>query len=299
MGKRRTILRPPAWFLLALSSSLVTACPSPSPSPSVEVESAACKALDIQGHRGHYGKLPPGNTLASFQSALDAGVHTLEGDLQITSDKQLVFAHDDRLTKMACRWTGSETNEVNLISQQWDCHGEIPGVQAPPSLSEVLGLDNHVGLSLELKRRGSAATSIYAQLLLREAQACNGCFSRRLIIQSFSAPALRAVKKIFADAESSIQIKPRFSLLGAPLQQAISNKRIIDIWSPKFTALSRRKIHEAHRAQLLVIPWTVNSTENMKRMVRLGVDGIITDEPDQLLVLKEKLEREYKCAEKK
>ncbi len=58
--------------------------------------------LDVQGHRGARGLLPE-NTLAAFQRALELGVSTLELDLGVTRDRQVVVSHDRRLSPEICR----------------------------------------------------------------------------------------------------------------------------------------------------------------------------------------------------
>jgi glycerophosphoryl diester phosphodiesterase len=56
-----------------------------------------------------------------------------------------------------------------------------------------------------------------------------------------------------------------------------------DILSPYYREIDRRDVEEAHRLGLKVIPWTVDDRRVMKRLIDWGVDGIITDTPDQLL----------------
>jgi glycerophosphoryl diester phosphodiesterase len=57
--------------------------------------------FDLQGHRGAQGR-KPGNTLPSFEAALDAGVTTIETDLHLTADGVVVLCHDPRLTSPPC-----------------------------------------------------------------------------------------------------------------------------------------------------------------------------------------------------
>jgi glycerophosphoryl diester phosphodiesterase len=57
---------------------------------------SAAAAFDLQGHRGARG-MAPENTLAAFRAAMAAGVHTLELDVHVTRDAQVVITHDPRL----------------------------------------------------------------------------------------------------------------------------------------------------------------------------------------------------------
>lgn len=54
------------------------------------------------------------------------------------------------------------------------------------------------------------------------------------------------------------------------------------IWAPEQTTLNEAEMIEARRLGLAVIPWTVNEPNDMERMIELGVDGIISDVPDQI-----------------
>jgi glycerophosphoryl diester phosphodiesterase len=58
-----------------------------------------------------------------------------------------------------------------------------------------------------------------------------------------------------------------------------------DVVSPTFGSVTPRMIAEAHELGLAVIPWTVNTTADMERLMDLGVDGIITDYPTRLRTL--------------
>ena len=57
------------------------------------------------------------------------------------------------------------------------------------------------------------------------------------------------------------------------------------IWSPAFADLGAAQVAEAHALGQAVLPWTVNRREDMARLMDLGVDGLITDEPDVLRAL--------------
>ncbi|TAP42878.1 glycerophosphodiester phosphodiesterase family protein [Arthrobacter sp. S39] len=60
-----------------------------------------------------------------------------------------------------------------------------------------------------------------------------------------------------------------------------------DVVSPTFRSITPAMIAEAHGLGLPVIPWTVNTTADMERLMDLGVDGIITDYPTRLRTLME------------
>jgi glycerophosphoryl diester phosphodiesterase len=55
-----------------------------------------------------------------------------------------------------------------------------------------------------------------------------------------------------------------------------------EVWSPNYLDLTGPEVIEAHALGLRVTPWTVNAPADMRRIVALGVDGMITDRPDVL-----------------
>jgi glycerophosphoryl diester phosphodiesterase len=73
-----------------------------------------------------------------------------------------------------------------------------------------------------------------------------------------------------------------------PKQYGYSVPRLVraancGIWSPNFKDLTRNNVREAHALGLRVLPWTVESINNIRRMIALRVDGLITDFPDRVL----------------
>ncbi len=250
--------------------------------------------IDVQGHRGNRGNVPPGNTLPSYLSALELGVTTLEGDMQITSDRMVVMGHDDDLTTTGCVWAGESDPSTPLVSNMtsaeitsWDCHPDLDGIQAPPPVSEVLALDDLVRFNFEFKRTGSAEVDTYMQALLTYNEQCAGCLEGRMTIQSFNWGDLQYAREAYTDAVTWGAEGFRSAALGlAPLLDDIEEAgTYAEIWSPHQDIVSAEIIVQVHGLGLEVIPWTVNDTAKMQEFIDLGVDGIITDYPDILIGL--------------
>jgi glycerophosphoryl diester phosphodiesterase len=249
----------------------------------------ATAPLDVQAHRGDRGNLPPGNTLPAFRSALALGVDTLEADMQITADLQVVIGHDDDLHETGCVWAGPEPEPTSLISKLraaevalFDCHPEIEGIQPPPPLVEVLELDRSVQLNLELKRPTEADADVYVQALIDYQRSCAGCLSGRLTLQSFEWSALRHARARYGD-----QLEFRAAILDKqPELEAIAAAReYAQIWSPRHDLVTAELVEQVHALGMTVTPWTVNDEQRMRELIAMGVDGIITDYPDLLLRL--------------
>jgi glycerophosphoryl diester phosphodiesterase len=244
--------------------------------------------LDVQGHRGDRGNVPPGNTIPSFESALALGVDTLEGDLQITADGEVVFGHDADLSVTGCTWAGEESPPSTLIAalstaevQMFDCHPELEGVQPPPLLAQVLDLDAEIAFNLEMKRLAIADADVYMQALVDYHADCGDCLDGRLIMQSFNWQLIEHAKAAYGD-----RIDFRGSVLtlssagSAALEEAAA---YAEIFSPTHEVVDAALVARTHAAGLQILPWTVNEIADMQRLIDLEVDGIITDYPDRLL----------------
>jgi glycerophosphoryl diester phosphodiesterase len=255
-------------------------------SPSVE-PTPPPKPFDVQGHRGDRGNVPPGNTLESLRSALALGVDTLEADMQITADGQVVLGHDDDLHETGCTWAGSGSETTSLISKMsaaevasWDCHPELDGVQPPPPLNDVLALDAEVALNLELKRPTIEDADVYVRAIMAYQASCGDCLRGRLTLQSFEWPALQHARERYGD-----ELEFRAAVLDkqAEFQAIVAAREYAQIWSPKHDLVTPELVAEVQKLGMLVIPWTVNEAPRMRELIDMGVDGIITDYPDVLL----------------
>jgi glycerophosphoryl diester phosphodiesterase len=281
-------LRTRVWCALALGlvgagcrpEPVQTATPTAEPAP-------APRPIDVQGHRGDRGNVPPGNTLPSFQAALALGVDTLEADMQITADGAVVMGHDDDLHETGCVWAGGGADPSSKISElsaeqvrSWDCHAELDGIQPPPGLVEMLELDRKVALNLELKRPTREDADVYLHAIYEYQQSCGGCLTGRLTLQSFEWSALAHARERYGHAlefrAAILDKQGEFDSIRAATAYA-------QIWSPTHELVTRERVEQVHALGMVVIPWTVNDEARMRELIALQVDGIITDFPDVLL----------------
>ncbi|NND03374.1 MAG: hypothetical protein HKN91_11360 [Acidimicrobiia bacterium] len=98
----------------------------------------------------------------------------------------------------------------------------------------------------------------------------------RVTIQSFDHRSLTAIRSV----DDSIQLAA-LTRRNEPFETDFAT--FAQIWSPDYRSLSASSLNEAQAAGMLVIPWTVNETSDMNRLIELGVDGLITDRPDLLV----------------
>lgn len=98
----------------------------------------------------------------------------------------------------------------------------------------------------------------------------------RVTIQSFDHRSLRAIRTV--DDSTRLAALTRRN---EPFDSDFAD--FAQIWSPDFRSLSAASLNDAQANGMLVIPWTVNDTSDMNRLIDLGVDGLITDRPDLLI----------------
>jgi len=261
--------------------------------------------LDIQGHRGCRGLLPE-NSLPAFEKAIDLGVTTLELDIAITKDNKVVVTHEPYMNPVICEIPEtaviSEVEEkINLYLltydeiKQYDCGSKFHSrfreqkklKTYKPLLSEVFDLakskNSDVKFNIEIKSEPSyygiytPQPDAYVKLVLDEIEKHNRFDDVNL--QSFDLAILEEIKIQSPTMKVALLVDENESI--AEKLNALSYKP--EIISPYFKLLSSENISSYQKDSYKIIPWTVNEEQDMFKMLRWNVDGIITDYPDRLL----------------
>jgi glycerophosphoryl diester phosphodiesterase len=255
------------------------------------------KPLNI-AHRGASAYAPE-NTFAAFDLALMLGADSLELDVHMTSDGQLVVIHDEVLGRTA-RDDGStqcglvcETDWApisRLDAGSW-FNDSLPAYARPefegirvPLLKDAFaryGSDIHYFIELKHPRRITEMEeklidlmNVFALFKRREGRAC-------VFVESFSQKSLQkihgmdervSVVQLFGAYATSSAIRayisalPSYSVAIGPCAASVD---------PALAAAARRQ-------HLDMYPWTVNEPDQMAEMLELGADGIVNDFPDVL-----------------
>jgi glycerophosphoryl diester phosphodiesterase len=248
----------------------------------------------VHGHRGARA-LRPENTMPAFEYAIQAGVDALEMDMAVTKDNAIVISHDPVLRPPVC--TGSEPlaviRQLTLSEvQKWDCGAVrnpgfprqtlLPGTRIP-TLDQVLDLASRGGFDFNLETKSFADHPEFTPLPEEFARLVLACvrkhrLEKRVILQSFDFRTLIAMKKLAPE----IRLSALYT--GAPRDfVAIAREAGAGIVSPEMALVTPELVRAAHRAGLQVVPWTANTPEQWDRLIKAGVNAIISDDPAALL----------------
>jgi glycerophosphoryl diester phosphodiesterase len=265
--------------------------------------------FDLQGHRGARG-LRPENSIQGFLLALDSGVTTIELDLVITADNQVVVSHEPWMSGAICIQPNGqpirEKDEMkfNIFKMSYeqvktfDCGSKgnerFPEQQkfsvAKPLLKDVIvAVEDHirsytqyeVDYNLEIKTETNGdnkfhpTPNVFSDLVYKLVDEYLPL--ERVVIQSFDFRVLQYWHEKYPEVRLAALVENRNG--PAANLKALGFKP--SIYSPYFEVLAAVDIKNLQRQKIRVIPWTVNEVKDMKRMRALGVDGFITDYPDR------------------
>lgn len=265
--------------------------------------------FDVQGHRGARG-LRPENTIPGFLLALDSGVTTVEMDVVITKDKQVILSHEPYMSAGICvdasgdNFSEREQKKYNIYQMTYDevrafdCgskgNEKFPQQEkmavSKPLLSDVIvAIENRiknystyeVDYNIEIKsspdgdRKFHPAVEEYCDLVYELVDEYLPL--ERVVIQSFDFRVLKYFHEKYPEV--------RLAALVENLKSIDANLNELgfkpSIYSPYYKLMNKEKVQHLHRLKIRVIPWTVNETADMLALKGMGVDGFITDYPNR------------------
>lgn len=275
-------------------------------------------AFDLQGHRGCRGLMPE-NTVPAFLKALDLGVTTLELDVVISKDRQVVVSHEPYFSSaFSIRPDGkpvdkSEEKSLNLYQMNYaDIKRYDVGSNGNPAYPEQQKLKTYKPLLSEVieqveayRKTKNLSAFLYNIELKSEPSEYNKsqpepatfCDLVQVIIKKQLSPDQITIQSFdFATLkhwkQQADQNRYPTVRLAALVENMRSPKKNIadlgfkpDIYSPYYRLLSADKIARLHEQGIKVIPWTVNQRDDMARLKTQGVDGLITDYPNRAIGL--------------
>lgn len=262
---------------------------------------------DLQGHRGARGLMPE-NTIPAMIKALELGASRLELDLAVTKDGEVILSHEPYMNPMIC--LDQDGNEIpksdkshNIYQMSYrevlayDCgtkfHADFPKQLkfhvTKPKLEDVF-------LQVDLYAENFGYPKPQYNIEIKSSPEGDGVFHpkveefsdrvvklieetigfERVNLQSFDFRVIKYIHDTYPEAELSMLV----SNATAFKKQLAELGFVPEIYSPYFTQLTTEIVKALHHKGMKVVPWTVNTTEQMNKLLDMGVDGIITDFPN-------------------
>ncbi|HEX9330993.1 MAG TPA: glycerophosphodiester phosphodiesterase family protein [Anaerolineales bacterium] len=227
-------------------------------------------------HRGASVQYPE-NTLLAFRRSIEQGVDALEADVHITGDDELVIIHDPTLE----RTTNGHGNVCDQSSQQIRQLDAGQGEKIP-LLIEVIQLAREAQIRLCVEIKGATATEelSIAEAIIRTLEANN--FLSQTIVTSFSSKALIRAKAINPEVSTMLDPSPQDGSL-TPRQicaQVLSAGA--NCLSYDFRFLTAAIVGECQLTGLALWPWDPDEPNDIRQVLILGVEGVMTNRPDML-----------------
>ena len=291
-------------LLIILVIGMITSCST------TKYAMTKTNTIDYQAHRGGRGLMPE-NTIPAMLSVMDNNkVTTLEMDLAITKDKQVVVSHDPILNPIITTkpdGTYIKANEINenIIYQmnyeqlqKFDVGLKLhPGfVQqkklavAIPTLSDLIDsvelkgarIGRKMFYNIEIKSVDGKdfvehpAPDEFVELVVNLIKQKN--IINRTTIQSFDLRPLKVLHEKYptiqtaylVEGKNTGDVKMKLDLIGFTPSS----------YSPEYKYVTKETVDYCHAHKMKIIPWTVNTKNEIDALIALGVDGVITDYPN-------------------
>ncbi len=273
---------------------------------------------DIHGHRGCRG-LEPENSLPAFLKATELGCDFLEMDVVMSSDGQVIVSHEPWMRHDLCvtpdadSITPQDERTFNLYRMtakeisRFDC-GSLENADFPdqdqritykPTLGEVLGVvDEHAlfsgvpppSFNIEIKSDPALYGTFqpeprdFALAVLAAIDSLG--MTDRCMLQSFDPAILEVLHAERPELPLAFLVEHE-----GTLDQHLSRLTFIPAtYSPHYSMADKALLDAVRAKEMELVVWTVNETEDIRRMLDLGVDGIISDYPDRAIKLLENRE---------
>jgi glycerophosphoryl diester phosphodiesterase len=246
----------------------------------------------VIAHRGGAG-LWPENTLYAFEHAAALGADVIETDVHATADGEIVVMHDERVERTTdgrgavssltlaelkrldagYRWTPDGGRSFPLRGQ---------GVTVP-ALREVFEALPTMRFNIEPKQSDPPILAPLCRLI-REYR-----MTDRVMVAAFNGSTLERFRREcpeVATSASTSEVGLFLAMQRSGLARAYSppmQALQVPVWAGGVRVLTADFVAAAHGRNLRVHAWTINDEEEMRRLLDMGVDGLMTDYPDRLL----------------
>ena len=268
------------------------------------------EGLRKQGHRGCRGLMPE-NTIPAMLKAIELGVTTLEMDVVITKDMQVVVSHEPFFNhEISAKPDGSfvtEEEEKSLNIYQMT-YGKVKtydvGLKPHPRFPKQKKMAVYKPLLSELFKQVEEYTAskklsaIYYNIEIKSTNLTDGVYhpapkefvdlvmavigksglNGRVVLQSFDNRPLQYLHKQYPKMLSALLIEDYDK---RSFEEQVKELGFTpSIYSPAYQLVDKNLVEKCHFQKMKIIPWTVNDKATIDKLFLVGVDGIISDYPD-------------------
>lgn len=265
--------------------------------------------MKIIGHRGCRGVYPE-NTIVAFKEAIKMGVHALEMDIVMSGDNQVVVSHEPFMSQLTClKPCGSEISSeedkgFNLFKMSYneiksfDCglrdnykfQDQKTVAAYKPLLTETIQVCEQYAVSLkrsvEYIIEIKSSPKYYGVFYPKPQEYVAAIFKTlvnhsiydRIVLKSFDVAILNEIKHQRLCQKTSLLINK-----GESIDHKLKELHFVpEILGPYFELLDKEIVTQYKIRGFKIYPWTINESEDLKRIRSYNVDGIITDYPNKL-----------------
>ena len=268
----------------------------------------AAQKFDLQGNRGARGIVPE-NTIEGMIRALDLGVTTLTMNVVITKDKKVVLSQEPYFNyEFSLRPDGKpitlkDQKNYNIYKMDYEevkkfdvgtkVHSRFPYQQKiaayKPLLEETItAVEAYAkkkrlrkpNYSIEIKTIPNGDNEFhpepaeFVELLVEVVNKKK--IANRLTIQSFDIRPLQYLHQVYPKAKTGLLVDEKIDFEVNIAELGFKPT----VYGPYAVLVGKGLVDRCHEAGVKIIPWTVNSVKDMKYLIGLGVDGVVTDYPN-------------------
>ncbi|WP_273836252.1 glycerophosphodiester phosphodiesterase [Guptibacillus sedimenti] len=239
--------------------------------------------VKVFAHRGSSGTHPE-NTMSAFKEAKKVGAEGIELDVHLTRDGRLAVIHDATINRTTngvgrvSEYTMEELNKMDAGS--W--FSKNFQNERIPELREVLlwAKKEEMLVNIELKYSRYTISPVFEETVLSELE--NLGMGPDIILSSFNHYALQKIHQINPDIDCAILFQEK---IFEPWKYAMTLGATS--LHPHFNSMDNQLIREAKNKNFPVRVYTVNESNDVKRILKTGCSAIITDFPNSVIELRD------------
>ena len=229
------------------------------------------KDILVVGHRGAMGHVLE-NTIESVQKAIELNVDGIEIDIFKSKTGELVVYHDPFLSRLSNSNAFIEQISLDSIKKV-----ELIGGYFIPTLKEIVDIiPEKIFLNIELKGEDTAFQT--NKIIINYLNTYNFPVSK-FIISSFRWDELKKIRSFNKDIPIAILVDSLYKIDDAiKLAKQINAVAL----NPNKEFITKEIVNKIQSKNIKVYPYTINTPRNIRRMLSMGVDAIITDYPERI-----------------